>query len=106
VRLVLSYYYIEKICGIFADFCGKWDNRFNIDDFECNVENDEFIFPENQRLKFYESYEDKRKRICRIYKGTECKKCEFSKNCTKRKNGIRHLKIANFLKERKQLAIK
>ena len=34
------------------------------------------------------------------------KKCEFSKNCTKRKDGIRHLKIAEFSKERKQLADK
>ena len=32
--------------------------------------------------------------------------CEFSKNCTKRKDGIRQLKIANFSKERKQLADK
>jgi len=58
-------------------------------------------------LKFlYESYEEKRKRICIIYKGTKCKKCEFSKSCTKRKDGVRHLKIASFLKERKQLADK
>ncbi|HHV24887.1 MAG TPA: hypothetical protein GXX65_10320 [Methanosarcina sp.] len=42
----------------------------------------------------------------RLYKGTECKKCEFSKNCTKRMDGIRHLKIAEFSKERKQLADK
>ena len=43
---------------------------------------------------------------CRLYKGIECKKCEFSINCTKRKDGIRHLKIAEFFKERKQLADK
>jgi transposase len=82
-------------------------NRFDIDNFEYDEENDEFICPENQRLKYlYEGYEEKGERGYRVYKGTECKKCEFSKNCTKRKNGIRQLKIANFSKERKQLADK
>jgi transposase len=61
----------------------------------------------NQRLKFsYEGYEKERKRKYRIYTGIECHKCEFSKNCTKGKDGIRHLKIAEFSKERKQLAAK
>jgi len=83
------------------------DNRFDIGNFEYDEKNDEFICPENQKLKFlYEGYEEKRKRKYRLYKGTECKKCEFSKNCTKRKDGIRHLKIAEFSKERKQLADK
>jgi transposase len=83
------------------------ENRFEIDNFEYDEENDEFICPQNQKLKFlYEGYEEKRKRKYRLYKGTECQKCEFSKNCTKRKDGIRHLKIAEFSKERKQLADK
>ena len=83
------------------------DNRFNIDNFEYDEENDEFICPENQRLKFLsEAYEEKKKRKYKLYKGTECKKCEYSKNCTKRKDGIRRLKIACFSKERKQLAEK
>ena len=83
------------------------DDRFNIGNFEYDEEKDEFICPENQRLKFsYEGYEEKRKRGYRIYRVTECNKCEFSKNCTKRKDGIRHLKVANFLKERRQLAEK
>lgn len=81
--------------------------RFDTDNFEYDEANDEFICPLNQRLKFlYEGYEEKGKRNYRIYKGIECKKCESSKNCTKRKNGIRQLKIANFSKERKQLAEK
>lgn len=83
------------------------DNRFDIGNFGYNEENDEFICPENQRLKFlYEGYEKERKRKYRLYKGTECKKCEFSRNCTKRMDGIRHLKIAEFSKERKKLADK
>ncbi|AKB62255.1 transposase [Methanosarcina mazei SarPi] len=83
------------------------DNRFDIGNFDYSEENDEFICPENQRLQFlYEGYEKGRKRKYRLYKGTECKKCEFSKNCTKRMDGIRHLKIAEFSKERKQLADK
>ena len=83
------------------------DNRFDIGNFEYDEENDEFICPENQKLKFlYEGYEEERKRGYRLYKGTECKKCEFSKDCTKRKDGIRHLKVAAFSKERKQLADK
>jgi transposase len=32
-------------------------------------------------------------------------KCEFSESCTKRKEGIRHLKIAEFSKEIKQLSL-
>jgi transposase len=54
----------------------------------------------------YEGYEKERRRKYRNYKGTECQNCKFSKNCTKRKDGIRHLKIAEFSKERKQLADK
>jgi len=83
------------------------DIRFDISNFEYNDKNDEFICPENQRLKFlHEGYEKERRRMYRIYKGTECQRCEFSKNCTKRKDGIRQLKIAEFSKERKQLADK
>ena len=83
------------------------DMRFDISKFEYDEENDEFICPEKQSLKFlYEGYEKERERKYRLYKGTECKKCKFSKNCTKRKDGIRHLKIAEFSKDRKQLAEK
>ena len=83
------------------------NSRFDTDNFEYDEENDEFICPENQRMKFLcEGYEKKGERKYRIYKGTECKKCEFGKNCTKRKDGIRQLKIAEFSKERKQLATK
>jgi len=83
------------------------DIRFDISNFEYNEENDEFICPENQRLKFLrEGYEKERRRKYRIYNGTKCQKCEFSKNCTKRMDGIRQLKIAEFSKERKQLADK
>ncbi|AKB58656.1 hypothetical protein MSBR2_2140 [Methanosarcina barkeri 227] len=83
------------------------DVRFDISNFDYNEEIDEFICPENQRLKFLrEGYEKERKRKYRIYKGIECQKCEFAKNCTKRKDGIRQLKIAEFSKERKQLADK
>jgi transposase len=83
------------------------NNRFDIGNFEYNEGNDEFICPENKRMKFsYEGYEKERRRKYRIYTGTECQKCEFSKNCTKGKDGIRHLKIAEFSKERKQLADK
>jgi transposase len=83
------------------------DIKLDTSNFEYNEENDEFICHENQRLKFlYEGYEKERRRKYRIYKGTECQNCKFSKNCTKRKDGIRHLKIAEFSKERKQLADK
>lgn len=54
----------------------------------------------------YEAYEKERKRKYRLYKGTVCTKYEFSKICTKRMDGISHLKIAKFSKERKQLADK
>jgi transposase len=83
------------------------DIKFDIRNFEYKEENDEFICPENKRLKFlHEGYEKERGRKYRIYKGTECKECESSKNCTKRKDGVRQLKIAEFSKERKQLADK
>ena len=83
------------------------DIRFNFSNFEYKEEIDEFICPENKRLKFlHEGYEKGRRRKYRIYKGTKCQSCEFSKNCTKRKDGVRQLKIAEFSKERKQLADK
>ena len=63
------------------------DNRFDIGNFEYNEENDEFICPENQRLKFFMRVMRKKgERKYRIYKGTECKRCEFSKKLYK-KNG-------------------
>jgi len=38
------------------------NSRFDIGNFEYNEENDEFICPEKQRLKFlYEGYEKERK---------------------------------------------
>jgi transposase len=83
------------------------DTRFDTNNFEYDEENDVFISPENQRLKFlYEGYEKERKRKYRLYKGAYCQDCESSKNCTKRRDGIRHLKIADFSKERRQLADK
>ena len=83
------------------------DTIFDTSNFQYDEENDEFICPENQRLKFlYEGHEKERKKKYRLYKGTRCKKCEFSKKCTKRMDGIRHLKIDEFSKERKQLANK
>jgi len=51
-----------------------------------------------------EGYEKERRRKYRIYKGTECQKCEFTKISTKRKDGIRQLKIAEFYKRKKAIS--
>ncbi len=56
------------------------DVRFDISNFDYNEEIDEFICPENQRLKFLrKGYEKERMRKYRIYKGTECQNVNLPK---------------------------
>jgi transposase len=54
---------------------------------------DEFICPNNERIKFRFEYFDKcKKKNVRIYKGVNCGECKFRKNCIKNKKGIRTIK--------------
>jgi transposase len=60
------------------------NNRFDIGNFEYNEGNDEFICPENKRMKFsYEGYEKERRRKYRIYTGTECQSGQCKESSVK-----------------------
>lgn len=76
------------------------DNRFDIGNFEYNEENDKFICLENQKLKFLYRVMRKKGRENTDFIRELNEKCEFSKNCTKRMEEIRHLKIGEFSKEK------
>ncbi len=81
--------------------------RFDKTNFSYDEKNDEYVCPENNRLKFsYETYDKQKKRMIRSYRGLACINCPFSKECTKSKDGIRKLKIYSFEKERIDMAKK
>lgn len=61
--------------------------------FRYDMERDEYLCPENKRLKFLGEHFDKQKnKTVRVYKGEECVECKIQSNCTRRKDGIRYIK--------------
>jgi len=55
---------------------------------------DEFRCPEGQAVPFLGEHFDKLKnKTMRVYKGNACPACQSQRECTKRKDGIRHLKM-------------
>ncbi|NTW58033.1 MAG: hypothetical protein HGB21_03980 [Nitrospirae bacterium] len=55
---------------------------------------DDFLCPENQPVVFTGQYFDVEKdKTVRRYKGTACITCQSQSKYTKRKGGIRHLKM-------------
>lgn len=72
----------------------KVTNPYDKQNFRYNAMTDEYICPENQKMIFIEEHFDvQKKRAVRVYKGQGCHDCKNQSVCTKRKNGIRYLKM-------------
>ena len=72
----------------------KVKNPYDKQNFRYDSAVDEYICPENQKILFMGVHLDvQKKRAVRVYKGQECLHCRNQRICTKRKNGIRYLKM-------------
>ncbi len=72
----------------------KVKNLYDKQNFRYDPVLDEYICPENQKMTFLGEHTDIwKKKVVRAYKGQGCLNCEKQSICTKRKNGIRYLKM-------------
>lgn len=85
----------QRVDGYIPDNNGKKEkNPYDKQNFRYNATADEYICPENQKMIFIgEHFDVQKKRAVRMYKGQECLHCKNQRTCTKRKNGIRYLKM-------------
>ena len=85
----------QKVDGYIPDNNEKKvKNLYDKQNFRYNAMTDEYICPENQKMIFIgEHFDVQKKRGVRVYKGQECLYCNNQRTCTKRKNGIRYLKM-------------
>ncbi len=82
-------------------------DRFDKRNFKYNEKKDMYICPEGKLLIFQrEGFDKGKKKNLRLYKGVSCKTCPNHNHCTKRKDGIRSVKMYPFEKERKEMAKK
>ena len=72
-------------------------NKFDKRNFKYNERKDKYICPEGKSLVFQrEGFDKKKKKNLRLYKGMSCKTCQNHEHCTKRKDGIRYVKMYPF----------
>ena len=72
----------------------KVKNPYDKQNFRYDAMTDEYRCPENQRLIFIGKHFDaQKKKAVRLYRGQDCLDCKNHSACTKRKNGIRYLKM-------------
>jgi transposase len=85
----------QKVDGYIPDNNEKKvKNPYDKQNFRYDSATDEYICPENQKMIFIGKHFDvQKKRAVRVYKGQECLGCKNQSICTKRKNGIRYLKM-------------
>jgi transposase len=85
----------KKIDGHIPDNNEKKErDPFDKKYFRYDETRDEFLCPEDQPVTFTgESFDIQKKKRVRRYKGTACLTCQSQSKCTKRKGGIRHLKM-------------
>lgn len=85
----------QKVDGYIPDNNEKKvKNPYDKQNFRYNSATDEYICPENQKMIFIgEHFDVQKKRAVRVYKGQGCLGCNNQGICTKRKNGIRYLKM-------------
>ena len=85
----------------------KSDKPYDKSNFKYDKESDEYICPVGKSLVFQnEDFDKKRKKNIRLYKGTACKTCPKKKYCTKKKDGVRTVKMYPFEEERNQMKSK
>ncbi len=72
--------------------------------FTYDDQRDVYICPENQILKlYYEFYDKRRLLIRRVYRGINCRGCKSNQQCTNRKDKTRQLKVNCLSNDRKCL---
>lgn len=82
----------------------KSNKPYDKSNFEYDKNKDEYICPEGKSLVFQrEDFDKRRKKNIRLYKGTDCKTCPNHKYCTKKKDGVRVVKMFPFEEEREQM---
>jgi transposase len=73
---------------------GKSCQPYDKKNFSYDVENDRWICPVGRRVEYVGVHYDRQKRKeIRVYRGTSCRLCSHRRECTKSKDGIRHLKM-------------
>lgn len=85
----------KKVDGYIPDNnAKKAENPYDKKNFRYNPIGDEYICPEDQKMTFIGEHSDIQKRkVVRVYKGQGCLDCQKKSVCTKRKGGIRYLKM-------------
>ncbi len=85
----------KKIDGYIPDNNGrKKPDPFDKKYFPYDEAKDEFRCPEGHAVPFLGEHFDKvKKKAIRVYKGSACHGCQSQGNCTKRKDGIRYIKM-------------
>ncbi len=79
----------------------KKSDPFDKKYFLYDASRDKYRCPENQPVAFMgEHYDKQKKKMIRVYKGESCMSCRSRNNCTKRKDGIRYLKMYPWEDER------
>lgn len=98
----------NKIDGYIPEnFEKKESDPFDKKYFLYDAIRDEFRCPENQPISFLGAQFDKQKnKTIRIYKGSACPACQIQSKCTKRKDGIRYLKMYPWETERNAMVVK
>lgn len=85
----------------------KASNPFDKKHFHYDMVKDEFRCPESQPVTFLGEHFDKLKnKTIRLYKGSACLACQRRNECTKRKDGIRYLKMVPCEVERNAMTAK
>lgn len=98
----------RKIDGYIPDNNEKKEaDPFNKKHFQYDMVKDEFRCPEGQPVTFLGEHFDKLKnKTMRLYKGSACLACQSQSKCTKRRDGIRYLKMSPCEAERNAMVAK
>jgi transposase len=97
----LRFLFDNKIDGYIPSQRKKIENRYDKSNFIYDRENDEYVCPEGKSVIFFsESFDILLNKRIRIYRGVDCLNCLKQKECTKRKNGIRTVKMYPYEEER------
>ena len=82
----------------------KSNKLYGKNNFKYYKGKDVYICPEGKLLIFQrEDFDKKKKKNIRLYTGTACETCSKQKDCTKKKDRVRGIKMYPFEEEREQM---
>jgi transposase len=98
----------KKIDGYIPDNNEKKENNpYDKKHFRYDPIGDEYTCPEGNKVAFIrESFDKQKKKSVRTYKCVGCLNCQSKSKCTKRRNGIRYLKMLPYEGERNIMVAK